>query len=52
MWRAVEGVPSEFDVFTIGSNTDPMEKEHMMAMIGSGEINPATSHFLKNKVGY
>ena len=50
MWEASEGIPSDFDVHTIGESIDdPMERDHMVGLMETSEIFSA-AHFVKLKV--
>lgn len=49
MWVASVGVPDNVDIQEVSPEMDPMEKEHMTALMDTSEI-AADSTFLKCKV--
>ena len=51
MWVASVGVHDDVDVQEVSANMEPMEREHMSALMDTSEI-AADSSFLKCKVFY
>ena len=49
-WRAVAGIPEDMEVTPVTTDMDPVEREHIMGLMETGEVNPEVSHFLQSKV--